>query len=255
MREYCADQRAYASHVSTCCRPLRASATSGASCHIWKRVCKGQKTGTHDDSILLDSPYLVSSIGPVLKGSHRWTPGRTLFRIQSHRLSGTFPHKSESLEAGRFGAVSNERLRSVHRLEQQIPKPSRCSETRKVAATFCPKRAARNTPAVGAPRASLHFSKLRATTSWTPSGIAPRSISWAWCGTCVSAHVFRSHILGVGQVPGEPGRHPSLLAHESCKCVCVCVFVAAHFVSQHTSHKPTGVILRILSVCDRNRLP
>ena len=143
------------------------------------------------------------------ESSHRRTRGRAPFRIQLHRLSGTV-HQSETPRARRFGAVSNETLRGVHRPEQ-IPKPPGGSETRKGAATSV-RDTLRKTRkdfkplAVGTPCASLHFSMLHATTSWTPSGIAPRSISarrsdekpvrgpavfwWEWYGTCISTYGF-----------------------------------------------------------------
>ena len=54
-------QRAYASHVSTCCRPLRASAT------LEPLAAFGRMTVGHDDSNLLDCPHHVSWIGPALK--------------------------------------------------------------------------------------------------------------------------------------------------------------------------------------------
>ena len=62
------------------------------------------KTGTHDDSIVLDSLYFVNCI---VKVPTEGTPRRAPFRIQLHRLSGTVPHRSETL-AGRLGAESNE---------------------------------------------------------------------------------------------------------------------------------------------------
>ena len=51
------------------------------------------------------------------EGSHTRTPGRTHFRIQLHRLSGTVPHQSETRRDRRFGDISNETLRGVHRPE------------------------------------------------------------------------------------------------------------------------------------------
>ena len=57
------------------------------------------------------------------------TPGRARFRVQLHRLSGTVPHQSETLGAGRFDAVSDETLRGVDRPEPQIPKLARGSDT------------------------------------------------------------------------------------------------------------------------------
>ena len=74
---------------------------------------------------------------------------------------------------------------------------------------------------VGTPRASLHFSGLHASyTSWTPSGIAPRSSSpvrriWA----CMSA------LLPV---------------------TATFVSIAAPFSSQHDSHKFVGHVLKII---------
>ena len=74
---------------------------------------------------------------------------------------------------------------------------------------------------VGTPRASLHFSGLHASyTSWTPSGIAPRSSSpvrriWA----CMSA------LLPV---------------------TATFVSIAAPFSSQHDSHKFVGLVLKII---------
>ena len=133
------------------------------------------KTGTHDDSILLDSPYIVSWIGPELKVLTE--PGRAPFRILLHRHSGAVPHQSETPGAGRCGAVSNETPRRVHRPEQQIPKPAGAQirgKWRQHLSMARYKKHARHQ--VGTSRASLHFSKSHSTSSWTPSGIAPRSI-------------------------------------------------------------------------------
>ena len=107
------------------------------------------KTGTHDDSILQDSPYFVSCIEPVLIVLTDGYPDEHFFKIS---ITQTFWNNSasETLEAGRFCAVSNE----THPSEPQIPKPLGGSETRMVAA-----------------------SSVHTTNSWTPPGIAPRWIS------------------------------------------------------------------------------
>ena len=238
------------------------------------------KTGTHDDSILLDTPYLVSWIVSVLKVLTEGHPDGHLVRVQSHTLAGTVSHQSETPGSERFGAVSHETLRDVHRPEQQIPKPPGGSETRKVVAT------------------SVHgtLRKTRETTSHCQSVLpAPRCISQSctrplrgrhpephkdrflppvrrkrpvrgpavfWWELVWDVHVgswVGSPFLGFGQIPDEPGRHPSLLATFVFKRMTagnsLCVILAVSFLSLHISHKFTGKILKVLRVCDRNMLP
>ena len=87
-------------------------------------------TGTHDDSILLDSPYLVELDWTGAEGPHRGTPVRSPLQVQLLRLSGTV----SAISRKRLGRCWC-RIRCVDPPEQQIPKPPRSSETWKVAAT------------------------------------------------------------------------------------------------------------------------
>ena len=161
------------------------------------------------------------------EGSHRRAPRRALFRIQLHRLSGTVPHHSETPGTGRLGEMSNETLRGVNRPEQQIPKPPGGTETRKMAATSVHGHVARNTQdmkplPVGSPPRFIAFLKVHfVDVIWNRARIDLCSPSvkgryavelffrWKWY---MSTHGFCSPFLGVGQVLGKQGRHPSLLA-------------------------------------------
>ena len=150
-------------------RSLRASANSGGSCFTQRRGCRGQKLRLTTIDIAEQSlPCVLDWAGA--EGSHRRTPGREV------------PHQSERPGAGRFGPVSNETLRSVHQPEQQIPKLTGGSETRKVAATSV-YGTLQKTPETSShcqsvlPAHHCISQKLQATTSWTPPRISPRFIS------------------------------------------------------------------------------
>ena len=113
---------------------------------------------------------------------------------------------------------------------------------------------------VGTPRASLHFSELHATTSWTPSGIAPRSmsalrldegptrgpavLSWEWNGTCMSAGGFLQPVLG-SWTGAWRARSTPVAACDGCfkrwhlETFCVSSSLLRYF-AQHNSHKFIG---------------
>ena len=129
------------------------------------------KTGFHDDSILLDSPYLVGWIGLVLKVLTEGHPHGLFFEpkysdfLEQIRISWQRPG------AGRCGAVPKETLRVSFDLNskfrslqegqkggrwRQHPSMSRYEKRPRLQAT----------PSRYSPRrASLHFSELHTTTS------------------------------------------------------------------------------------------
>ena len=92
--------------------------------------------------------------------------------------------------------------------------------------TICPCDATRNTRdfkslLVGTPSASLHVSKLHATTSWTPSAIAPRLISAARSheglvrGPAVfyNTHPYHTHFTGFFHWVFSVFRHTHTYTH------------------------------------------
>ena len=109
----------------------------GPAPHAHQRVaarCGRQrlpKTGTHDDSILLDRPYLVSWILLVLKAV---TDGH----LDGHLFEFNYTDFLEQfrISRNRLGLDDLVPYQMRHSgVEQQIPKPPGGSETRKVAAT------------------------------------------------------------------------------------------------------------------------
>ena len=169
-------------------------------------------------SIWLHSLYLVSWIGPMLR-SH--TGGHQDGHLFEFNCTDFLEQVSISRERSRPDNLVPCQMRhwGVSIDVNKISEASRWLRKAEGGGNIFPWRVTRNTQ---------DCQKLHATTSWTPSAIAPRSISAHrsdggsvrgplvfWLeryGTCMSTHGFCSPFLGVGQVPGKPGRHPSLPA-------------------------------------------
>ena len=190
------------------------------------------KKGTHDDSILLDSPYLVSWIGHMLKVLTEAHPHGHLFdlsftdfleqlRISRRRLGldDVVPHQM------RHSGVSielNSKLRSHQEAQKRGRWRQHLSMARyekharlEVTASWYPPAPRWSSESCSRPLRGRHLEScqdrsLPAIRLKSRYAVQLFSCEKGWA--CMSAHRCCCPLLGFGQVPGEPGRHPTLAA-------------------------------------------
>ena len=200
------------------------------------------------------------------EGSHRGTPGRgTFFEFGCRCLLEQFRISRKRLGAGRFGAESNETLRLSIDLNNKFRRlqeaPKRYEKHARVQAT-----ASRYSPRLIAFLRALRGRHLESrqdrsllpvrTKGWYAvqlfsSGNGMGRACWL---VGFAARSWELDRCRTGQVDTRSCLRR--LFQEVTAGNVLCVFnCCSVFLSQHKSHESTGMILKILRICDRNRLP